>query len=84
MEDENRSALELTEIYAQFGMILQKMLRKSDIIMQNRPNQFFAYLPELSKDDMPAIMDRIMKEWKDTSYSTGVTVESAMQFVLSE
>ena len=84
VEDENRSALELTEIYAQFGMILQKMLRKSDIIMQNRPNQFFAYLPELSKDDMPAIMDRIMKEWKDTSYSTGVTVESAMQFVLSE
>ena len=83
-EDETKTSQELTEIYSQFGMVLQKNLRKSDIIMQSRSNQFFVFLPELSSDDMPGILDKIMKEWNDTSYSEGIKVENAVQYILPE
>ncbi len=74
----------LSEIYAQFGLTLQKTLRKSDIIMQNRSNQFFVFLPELTEEDMPKILNRIMENWNASSYSRGIRVEHALQFILPE
>lgn len=63
-----------------FASILKKNLRSSDIIFQNRPNQFFIVLPLLSEEDSQEVIDRILNAWEKTechdrlkiSYATAV------------
>ena len=63
-----------------FASILKKNLRSSDIIFQNRHNQFFIVLPLLSEEDSQEVIDRILNAWEKTechdrlkiSYATAV------------
>ncbi|MBR0132942.1 MAG: diguanylate cyclase [Lachnospiraceae bacterium] len=50
-----------------FGDLLNKSLRKSDIMMQSKPNQFFLLLPEISEEFIENVIDRIIKQWKASS-----------------
>lgn len=51
------------ETMDEFSGILKWNLRRSDIIFQNRPNQFFVVLPTLTRDDSPKVIDRIKRAW---------------------
>ena len=57
------------EAAAEFGLVLQKTLRKSDLIMQNRSNQYFAFLNERKEFEIDTVIKRVMSTWKATEYS---------------
>ncbi len=59
--------------------MLQKVLRKSDIIMQNRTGRFFVFLPELSEADVGSVLGRIMSVWKQTDYHDKVSFKYVMK-----
>ena len=63
------------EIVAQFGVILRNTLRRSDIIVQHGPNQFFVVLPLLTKKDTPQVIDRVMKAWAGSEYHNRVRID---------
>jgi GGDEF domain-containing protein len=69
------------ECIEEFTNILQKNLRSSDIIFQNRPNQFFIVLPLLSKEDSPKVVDRVLTAWANTQYSDMLKINSAMSLI---
>ena len=71
----------LHEEAERFCWLLQKKLRKSDIIMQNKPTQFFLFLPELSEQDMNKVIERIMDAWGQRKHD-GVNIEYIMEPVV--
>ncbi|MBO4889592.1 MAG: diguanylate cyclase [Lachnospiraceae bacterium] len=64
-----------SEIVAQFGNVLKNSLRKSDIIFQCRPNQFFVVLPQLTQRDTPGVIRRVMKAWEMSGYNDRTQIE---------
>ena len=64
----------LAETVALFGEVLQKTLRRSDILFQCKKDQFFLLLPELSEENIQILVDRIMRKWESTGEGDGVTV----------
>ncbi len=46
-----------------FGENLSRGLRKSDIMMQSKANQFFVLLPELNSQYIAAVIRRILDRW---------------------
>ena len=66
-----------TEIAAQFGNVLKNSLRKSDIIFQYRPNQFFVVLPQLTQKDTPGVIRRVMEAWENSGYKDRAQIEYA-------
>ncbi|MBR1854352.1 MAG: diguanylate cyclase [Lachnospiraceae bacterium] len=69
---------------AQFAEVLQKTLRKSDIILQNRQNQFFLLLPELTEENATIVIERIMAKWERTEYHADIRVSYDMESLLEE
>ena len=63
----------------EFAEILQRTLRRSDIIFQSRPNQFFIVLPELSEQDVKSVLERIYKELTAAEYYDDMIVKHAYQ-----
>ncbi len=63
-----------SESAAVFADILQRSLRMSDIILQNRPNQFFLLMPELSEVNVPGVAGRILSAWNANAFSENVNI----------
>ena len=68
------------ETTSQFGLVLQKVLRSSDLILQNRTNQFYIILPEVKENETGKVIGRIRKSWEETEYSRGIKIEQIYQF----
>ena len=51
-----------------FGKIVNSSLRKSDLMMQSRKNQFFLLLPEIPQDYVTKVFNRIRSTWAKTEY----------------
>ncbi len=68
--DEKTESSKLKEAADYFGDMLNHALRKSDIMMQSRPNQFFLLLPELSEQSIDPVMSRIIGQWLDSDYAS--------------
>ncbi len=47
-----------------FGELLNRSLRKSDIMMQSKPNQFFLLLPEITGENIDNVIARILRQWE--------------------
>ena len=65
----------LKEAAKQFGECLQKNLQRSDVILQNKTNQFFLLLPDMAEPDVPAVTERIMKAWEASPHDGGVRID---------
>ena len=57
---------EYDRIVKNFGMIVNQVLRKSDLMMQSRSNQFFLLLPELQETYLKKVYSRIENRWNKT------------------
>ena len=57
-----------------FGENLHSHLRKSDLMMQSRNNQFFLLLPELDHAYVEQVVERILSTFKETGYADKVRV----------
>ncbi len=71
---------DFNDITKEFGKITNYTLRKSDIMMQSRNNQFFILLPEMTDRYIEKVRDRIMEKWEKTGYDevTDVRFEAEM------
>ena len=61
--DTKKSNLELDAVSEGFAEMLQNNLRKSDIMMKTRSNQYFVLLPQLAEEHAQNVIQRIMKKW---------------------
>ena len=57
-----------------FGKIINITLRKSDLMMQSRNNQFFLLLPELDHAYVEQVVERILNTFRETGYEDKVRV----------
>lgn len=72
------------EIMADFGEILVGILRKSDVMVQSKPNQFLLLLPEVDDEHLENVLDRIEKSWTEGKYSDYVAIIYERELVSSE
>ena len=66
------------EMMAEFGSVLQKNIRRSDIIFQSKSNQYFVVLPLLSERNTPKVIKRVMAAWEKTGYQDLVEIRYVM------
>ena len=52
----------------QFGDLLKKSLRKSDVIMQARSDRYLVLLPGLAEGNVNEVAERIVRTWRQTAY----------------
>lgn len=82
--DKNIDAATYAILTKQFGDVLNASLRKSDIMMQFKQNQYFLLLPELNDQHIDAVTDRIMKRWKKNELSGLADVTFLSELVESD
>ena len=64
---------------SQLSGILQITLRKSDLIFQNRSNQFFVLLNERSKFEAGNVLERIMNAWKECEHDKNTELRYSLR-----
>lgn len=74
----------IAKLSQQFGEMLNKSLRKSDIMMQSKPNQFFLFMPELDDKYIKTVIGRILNEWTSSDSSELATIEYATELVKAD
>ena len=74
----------LNDAADKFSLCLQDALRKSDMILRHKPNQFLVLLQNLSQEDFPNVLCRIMETWKAGENHTGIHIEYLMEYVIYE
>jgi diguanylate cyclase (GGDEF)-like protein len=73
--------LALPDICSLFGNVLRRSLRRSDLILQSRSNQFFVFLTERSTFEAKSVVDRIMTAWEKEGFGNRVRIRYAFQSV---
>lgn len=73
-----------SEMVSEFGKVLEKSLRKSDIILQLRQNSYFVVSPLLDEDDTAGVIDRIMQTWKSKAYHDRIKIKYATSLLNRE
>ena len=61
---ENVTAAEFTDLSDEFGNHIRKSLRKSDILMRNRKNQYFVFLTDIREDSTEKVIRHIIETWE--------------------
>ena len=79
MKEKNPEKEVLREAMKSFGESLQKVLRRSDIILRSRSNQFFLMLPELSEADTGTVIGRIFGDWEKKPVHEEVEIKYVME-----
>ena len=74
----------LKDAAEKFELCLQDTLRKSDMILRHKPNQFYVLLQNLSEEDFPSVFQRIMNTWEAEENHTGIHIEYLMEYVIYE
>lgn len=74
----------LMDAAEKFGLCLQDTLRKSDMILRHKPNQFFVLLQNLPEEDFPIVFRRIMDAWEAGENHNGIHIEYLMEYVIYE
>ena len=82
--DKNIDAATYAILTKQFGDVLNASLRKSDIMMQSKQNQYFLLLPELNDQHINAVTERIMERWKKNELSGLAEVTFLSELIESE
>ena len=59
LKDVSEIGKKFDEMMADFGNILVNILRKSDVMVQSKPNQFMLLLPEVDEEHLENVLDRI-------------------------
>ena len=74
----------ISKLSQQFGEMLNKSLRKSDIMMQSKPNEFFLFMPELDDKYIKTVIGRILNEWDESDSSESARIEYAAELVKAD
>ncbi len=71
---------ECVEVFAE---TVFKPLRRSDIVVQIRDNQFFMLLPDISAENLTRLIDRLLGQWGQSDHSKGITVEYETEEIMT-
>jgi len=74
----------LSDAVEKFDLCLQDTLRKSDMILRYKANQFYVILQNLSEEDFPIVFRRIMDTWEAGETHSGIHIEYLMEYVIYE
>ena len=74
----------LKDAAEKFELCLQDTLRKSDMILRHKPNQFYVLLQNLSEEDFQSVFQRIMNTWETGENHIGIHIEYLMEYVIYE
>lgn len=77
----DKNSIASAETCLEFSRVMQKNLRRSDILYQNRPNQFFVVLPLLTLEDAPKVIDRIMSSWQKNGDNQNITINYSLSLI---
>lgn len=69
----------LPEAASGFCDVLKEKLRRSDLIMQSRSDQFFVILNQRSETEAKEEISRILEAWNSTGYGKGIIVSHALR-----
>ena len=61
---EGISGEEYTDLLDEFGNHIRKSLRKTDIMMRNRKNQYFVFLTDIREDSTGKVVNQIVERWE--------------------
>lgn len=75
LEPESEDTALDEEVIFSFEEILVSTLRRSDIIMRNRFNQFFLLLPTIDESNPKRVIERIMERWEMLPESKSCRIE---------
>ena len=64
----------------EFGNHVRKSLRKSDILMRNRYNQYFVFLTDVREDSTGTVLEHIITRWHE-NYENDLAVSYETEFV---
>ncbi|MBR4780888.1 MAG: response regulator [Lachnospiraceae bacterium] len=67
-----------------FGDILKNILRKSDVVVKSKSNQFLILLPEVDEEHLDNVLDRIEQGWNEYRYSDYVAIIYEREMVSGE
>ena len=68
------------ELCAGFGEHIKNKLRKSDILMRNRYNQYFVLLADIHEASISNVISQILKSWREQN-GEAITVSYVTEFV---
>ena len=64
----------------EFGDAVSARLRKSDIILPCRKNQFFVFLTRIREDSIDLVIEDIIGSWRD-KHGYGITIDYEVEFL---
>ncbi|MBR2524521.1 MAG: diguanylate cyclase [Clostridiales bacterium] len=82
--DSNTDAATFSVLTKQFGDALNSCLRKSDIMMQSKQNQYFLLLPEINEQHINVVIERILKKWSRYELSSLAKVKYVSELIESD
>ena len=68
------------ELCDEFGNHVRKSLRKSDILMRNRYNQYFVFLTDIREDSIEKVVGQIISKWHET-FADSLVISFETEFV---
>ena len=74
---EDRASID--RIMDSFGDVLKASVRRSDVIMKNRGDQYFLLLPMMEESDSDGVVNRILGNWTGSPESTCCKVSYAKE-----
>lgn len=66
-----------SEMVSEFGNTLQETLRRTDIILRWKQDQYFIIMPQIREADVPKVIDRIMGAWGRKGYFDRLSIKHA-------
>ncbi|MBO4863869.1 MAG: GGDEF domain-containing protein [Eubacterium sp.] len=79
----NMNEYDFYQVVKKVGMLINSSLRRSDIMMQSRQNQFFLLLPEFPPTYIEKMVARITKKCEDTGVTELVDVNIQNEMIMS-
>lgn len=67
-----------------FGDTLSQALRKSDIMVRIRQNQYLFLLPHVSPETFPGLVERMLSSWNKLKESNDVEISQESEFITHE
>ncbi|MCR5687946.1 MAG: diguanylate cyclase [Lachnospiraceae bacterium] len=70
---------ETKNLTARYMSILKKNIRKSDVIMQNKINEFMVLFPMMDEDGIKDVIKRLLTAWQEADGSDGCGISYAVE-----
>ena len=70
---------EYAELCNEFADHIRETLRKSDIFMRYRRNQYFVVLMDVQKEALDTVVGNVIRSWKE-AHPTGLVIDYEASF----